>query len=162
MVSQAEYLATVYRPDREYVNGQLSERNLGEYDHANLQTAIADFLRSRQKALGITTLVEQRVLVKEGSYRVPDICLLDRGHAIEQIVRIAPLLVIEILSPRDMVYHVQDRIDDYLQMGVPEVWVIDPQSLRTGIYFGHEAKEARDGELNWRGTKLRLAEWQEE
>ncbi|GAB4415650.1 MAG: hypothetical protein OHK0021_22370 [Bryobacter sp.] len=41
MVSEAEYLATVYRPNREYGNGQLLERNLGEYDHANLQTAIA-------------------------------------------------------------------------------------------------------------------------
>ncbi|MDX2266987.1 MAG: Uma2 family endonuclease [Bryobacter sp.] len=113
MVSEAEYLATVYRPDREYVNGQLLERNLGEYDHANLQTAIA-------------------------------------------------ALVIEILSPRDTVYNVQDRIDDYLRRGVPEVWVIDPQSLRTWIYFGHEAKEARDGELHWRGTKLRLGDWRED
>jgi len=40
-IAAEEYLATSYRPDREPLDGQLTERNLGEYDHSNLQTGVA-------------------------------------------------------------------------------------------------------------------------
>ena len=33
MVPIAEYLTTEYDPDRDYVDGQLEERNLGEREH---------------------------------------------------------------------------------------------------------------------------------
>jgi hypothetical protein len=32
-----EYLHTSYHPDREYVDGDIQERNLGEKDHSKLQ-----------------------------------------------------------------------------------------------------------------------------
>jgi hypothetical protein len=41
LVSIQEYLNTSYRPDRDYVDGVVLERNFGEYDHARLQTEIA-------------------------------------------------------------------------------------------------------------------------
>jgi hypothetical protein len=37
LISIREYLSTSYRPDCDYVNGIIEERNLGEYDHARLQ-----------------------------------------------------------------------------------------------------------------------------
>ncbi|HWZ34412.1 MAG TPA: hypothetical protein VNX18_23900 [Bryobacteraceae bacterium] len=33
-ISVAEYLATSYRPDCDYIDGHIEERNLGEWDHA--------------------------------------------------------------------------------------------------------------------------------
>jgi hypothetical protein len=33
----SEYLVTTYRPDCDYVDGEVQERNLGEYDHARIQ-----------------------------------------------------------------------------------------------------------------------------
>ena len=33
-----EYLRTTYHPDRDYVDGEIQERNLGEREHARLQT----------------------------------------------------------------------------------------------------------------------------
>jgi hypothetical protein len=41
LMSLEEYLDTVYRPDREYVDGHLERRNLGEYDHGALQAELA-------------------------------------------------------------------------------------------------------------------------
>ncbi len=41
MVSVQEYIATSYRPDRDFVDGELQERNLGELEHSLLQGAIA-------------------------------------------------------------------------------------------------------------------------
>lgn len=35
-----EYLNTLYRPDCDYVNGEILERNLGEWDHNKLQNDV--------------------------------------------------------------------------------------------------------------------------
>jgi hypothetical protein len=37
LTSLAEYLSTTYHPDRDYVDGQLEERNDGEFEHAAIQ-----------------------------------------------------------------------------------------------------------------------------
>ena len=63
LVSIDEYLTTIYRPDCDYVDGMIEERNLGENDHANLQTILAIYLGERRKEWGIYVVVEQRVQV---------------------------------------------------------------------------------------------------
>jgi hypothetical protein len=40
-VSVEEYLGTTYDPDMEYVNGQLVERHVGEYDDSRLQSLVS-------------------------------------------------------------------------------------------------------------------------
>jgi hypothetical protein len=60
-ISVAEYLATSYRPDCDYIDGHIEERNLGEWDHANLQSAVVTYLRNRRKQWGIKAVVEQRM-----------------------------------------------------------------------------------------------------
>jgi hypothetical protein len=39
LISVEEYLNTSYRPDREYIDGALLERNVGERAHSRLQMA---------------------------------------------------------------------------------------------------------------------------
>ena len=36
-ISLQEYLDTPYRPDREYIDGEVRERNVGKWEHARLQ-----------------------------------------------------------------------------------------------------------------------------
>ncbi len=38
-----------------------------------------------------------------------------------------PFLCIDILSPEDRMTRIIQRIDDYLEMGVAYVWVLDPK-----------------------------------
>ncbi|WP_245632006.1 Uma2 family endonuclease [Edaphobacter aggregans] len=45
----------------------------------------------------------------------------------EQIVHSVPLVCIEILSREDRMSEMQERVDDYLDMGVRVVWLIDPR-----------------------------------
>ena len=43
-ISVEEYLKTSYRPDCDYVDGEVRERNFGEYDHSRPQMRLIMFL----------------------------------------------------------------------------------------------------------------------
>lgn len=47
LISVEEYLGTCYRPDREYLEGQVKERNLGEYNHARLESTLSHYFGVR-------------------------------------------------------------------------------------------------------------------
>ena len=125
LIPVEEYLATVYRPDCDYVDGEVMERNLGERDHGRLQLRLGAYFLARQTQWGTYAIVEQRVQVRPGKFRVPDICVI-LGSTNEQVLTRPPFLCVEILSPEDRVSRLQDRTDDYFAMGVPNVWVVDP------------------------------------
>jgi len=147
LVPVEEYLSTLYRPDRDFVDGVIEERNLGEKDHGRLQALLIGFLLALEKRLGIWVVSEQRMRVKANRYRVPDICVVVGPEPQEQIFTKPPFLCIEILSPEDRVMAVLDRIDDYLEFGVRYVWVVNPQSRKAWIYTPEGAREVKDGVL---------------
>lgn len=121
------YLTSVYRPDCDYVDGEVLERTLGEREHSYVQVALASYFFSRRKELGIEVYPEQRVQVKPRRYRIPDVCVV-LGGTKEKIFTTPPFLCVEILSPEDRMTRVWERIHDYFEMGVPNVWVIDPEN----------------------------------
>ena len=147
MISVAEYLSTSYRPDCEYLDGVVLERNLGEWDHSRLQLILGSQLRAQEKRLGIRAVTEQRVQVRSDRFRVPDVCAVLNSAPIEQILTRPPFLCIEILSKDDRMSEMQERIDDYLAFGSPYVWVIDPRTKRAFIYTSEGMREVRDGVL---------------
>jgi Uma2 family endonuclease len=147
LVPVEEYLSTVYRPDRDFVDGVIEERNLGEYDHGKLQAELIIYLGGLQKKLGFHVVSEQRMRVRPSRYRVPDICVVVGPEPQEQIFTKPPFLCIEILSPEDRVMAVLDRIDDYLELGVRYVWVVNPQSGKAWVYTAEGAREVKDGVL---------------
>ena len=126
----AEYLKTSYRPDREYVDGEILERKIGKWEHARVQALLAMWFGQHERAWGIQTATEWRTQVSETRVRIPDVVLVTRGSQPEVLVS-APLLVVEILSPDDSYSDTQTRANDYTAMGVETIWIIDPQT-RTG------------------------------
>ncbi|MFO1092859.1 MAG: Uma2 family endonuclease [Planctomycetaceae bacterium] len=50
----------------------------------------------------------------------------------------APLQAVEILSPSDMLEHIQEKVSDYLTAGVPLVWIVDPH-FRTVVVHRPDA-----------------------
>jgi len=129
LVSIREYLSTSYRPDCDYVDGVVVERNLGQYDHARLQGAVFLFFEVRRKQWGLRAVPEQRVQVSATRFRVPDVCVV-KGEPTEQIFRTPPFICIEILSPEDRLSEMQQRVQDYLTFGVPYVWILDPATRK--------------------------------
>src|SRR5579863_3232843 len=97
LISVEEYLATSYRPDCDYVDGEVVERNLGEWDHSSLQGAILVYLSNRYRKDGFIAVPEQRVQVKPTRFRIPDVCVV-LAEPGEQILRKPPFLCIEVLS----------------------------------------------------------------
>ena len=147
LVSVAEYLHTVYRPDCDYVDGVIVERNVGEKEHSKAQQELLFYFRERRRQWGIFVIQEQRVQVSRHRYRIPDVCVVLGAEPDEQIFTTPPFLCVEILSPEDRVSRMQERIDDYLRFGVRFVWLIDPYQKRAWIYTQDEIREVRDGLL---------------
>ena len=147
----SEYLETSYRPDREYVDGELRERNVGKWEHARVQWLLALWFGSRERQWGIIGSTEQRVRVAENRVRVPDLVVLTAG-AQPDVLTDPPLLVIEILSPEDSYSDTQERAQDYRAMGVETVWIIDPKTRTGRMCCGAEWIEAE--RLEVRGTPL--------
>jgi Uma2 family endonuclease len=160
LISVEEYLNTSYRPDVEYVDGEIQERNLGEFDHGDLQTAIGTLLRNRQQEWAIRVVVETRVQVAQTRFRVPDVCVLAAGLERERIIRRAPLLCIEVLSPCDRLNAMRKRVQDFLDMGVAEVWIFDPKTRTAYVCSGDlttPMTELQSGPLRLHGTPIEMA-----
>ena len=144
MIPVEEYLRTCYRPDCDYVDGQVLERNVGELEHSDLQSELISYLRARRKRWGVRAFAEMRVRVAERRYRIPDICGMLEPVAKEPIFTTAPVFCIEILSREDRWTRVRARIDDFLAMGVRCVWAIDPIARRARRCVADGEREVRD------------------
>lgn len=150
-IPMAAYLETTFRPDREYLDGELRERNVGKWEHARVQWLLAHWFGNHEKEWGITGSTEQRVRVSENRVRIPDLVVLTAGPQ-PDVLTDPPMLVIEILSPDDTYSDTQERTQDYRAMGVETVWIVDPK-IRTGrMCIGTEWIEAT--RLEVKGTPL--------
>lgn len=127
MIPVEVYLTSVYRPDCDYVDGEVLERNLGGRDHGRLQLKLGAYFLARQAQWNTYAIVEQRVQVRLGKFRIPDVCVI-LGSTNEQVLTTPPFLCIEVLSPEDRMTRVWERIHDYFEMGVPNVWIVDPEN----------------------------------
>ncbi|MFN0171609.1 MAG: Uma2 family endonuclease [Bryobacteraceae bacterium] len=146
LISIEEYLASAYDPDCDYVDGVIEERNLGENDHAFVQTRLAIYVGTHERVWGCYVAVEQRVQVSPTRFRVPDVCIVAGARPKERIFQAPPLACIEVLSPEDRMSRVQEKLNDYLSFGVRYVWLIDPETRRAFRWTEegmHEVKELR-------------------
>jgi Uma2 family endonuclease len=123
----SEYLDTIYHPDREYVDGELRERNVGKWEHARIQWLLTGWFLNHEREWHLIGSTEQRLRVSPTRIRIPDLVVLRPGPQPDILVE-PPLLIIEILSPDDTYWDLQERCQDYIQMGVETVWIIDPKT----------------------------------
>ncbi len=141
LVPLETYLHTAYRPDCDYIDGELKERNMGEKDHARLQKLILLFFSKLEDQGVAMVFPELRVQVTPTRFRVPDLTVLRADAPDEQIITHPPLIVIEILSPDDSLMSMGVRIADYLNFGISNVWIVDPSDrmgyvCRSGSFRG--------------------------
>jgi Uma2 family endonuclease len=128
-VSLDEYLkkSGLYEPDAEYVDGEIQERPMGEFEHALWQKAIVKWFDAHELEWNIRVLQEYRVQVSSTNFRVPDVVVFERALPRERILTSAPLAVFEVLSPEDTVTRMLRKLTDYEAMGVPAIFLVYPE-----------------------------------
>ncbi len=154
LISVEEYLRTSYEPDAEYVDGVIEERPMGEGKHSAWQITLGAFFFVRSREWNIRVRPKLRTQTSERRYRVPDLAILTPEAAEAPIATIPPLISIEILSPEDRISRLLVRLADFEAMGVPAIYVVDPQDgtlLRfKGSMLGADARILlRDRGIAW-------------
>lgn len=79
------------------------------------------------------------ILLPNGNVRSPDVCIVRRerlpgGESPEGFLELIPDLAVEVLSPNDRMRQVADKIGEFLECGVPLVWLVDPESRTVTVY----------------------------
>lgn len=141
LVTLEEYLSTSYDPDREYVDGHLIQRNVGTRKHSFLQLNIAIALQAQ----GLRTYPELRFQVKKNRFRIPDVLALAPGQKLrEEYLRDTPYIVVEILSPDDRAIDMNEKLRDYIDNSVPNIWLIDPPAQTLTVHEPGKSRTVSD------------------
>ena len=133
LISLEEYLSTSYSPDKEYCDGVLVERNVGDNAHARLQALLAAYLIERRKQWRIAVYTELRIRVRTNWYPLPDVCVYTLPAPQERFPSQPPLLWVEILSQDDRMVDVWNKAHELIENGVPNVWIINPNTLESEL-----------------------------
>ena len=156
----------------ELVDGQLLEREMGQKSDA-IAALLIYFLNQfvRERRLGL-------VNGGQGSYqifpddpnkvRIPDVSFTRRdrlpgGTPADGHSRVAPDLVVEVISPNDTIRKLDLKIADFLAAGVPLIWVVYPDTQtvqvirRDGSGVRLKVGDAIDGEDVLPGFRCEVA-----
>jgi len=98
-----------------------------------------------------------RLRLSASRFRIPDTCVISRDQPLEPVFTVPPLLCIEVLSKDDTLRSMQERIDDYLIFGVPNVWLLDPVARRAYICSRTAPREPEDNVLRASGSAIEIS-----
>lgn len=151
-----EYLSTSWSPDREFVEGRIEERNLGEKEHSIIQRYLTVLFALKRAEWGVEVFPELRTQIAARNFRVPDVLVVRAGEAFERYITRPPLIAVEILSPEDRLSAMQDRAAQYLRFGIENIWIIDPETRMAYRYTSAGLEEVHTGELAVPETPIRV------
>ncbi len=151
-----EYLRTSWSPDREFVDGRIEERNLGEKEHSILQRYLTFLFMLKRDEWGVEVFPELRTQTQATRFRVPDVLVIRSSDAFERYITRPPLIAIEILSPEDTLAAMRAKAAEYRGFGVEHIWIIDPEPRLVYRYTGTGLEEAKAGDLTVPGTPIRV------
>ncbi len=155
--SAREYLRTSWSPDREFVDGRIEERNLGEKEHSILQRYLTVLFAIKRDEWGVEVFPELRTQTAANRFRVPDVLVMRAGQKFDRYLTQPPLIAIEILSPEDSLRAIQAKAAEYRRFGIENIWIIDPEPRIAYCYSDSALEEVRTGDLSVPGTSIRVA-----
>jgi Uma2 family endonuclease len=133
-VTYEEWLAMPQVEDavEEVVNGEIRIMPPPKWNHAQIVEALRDLIGKQVDTKLIRVVVNPFGLIirqKPLTSRVPDLAVFERSTIIERdgYVHSAPQLAVKVLSHANSRREQEEKLADYAEIGVPEVWVIAPQ-----------------------------------
>jgi Uma2 family endonuclease len=121
----------------EYVNGHVLEKPVS-IESSMIAAVVSRILGNVAKRTDSAWVFDssmgyQCFADEPGRFRKPDVSVV-RGERMVGIdpksgfFRIPPDLAVEVLSPNDLAYDINEKVEDYLRNGVATVWIIDPNT----------------------------------
>jgi len=153
-ISIEDYLHTTYRPDCDYLDGEIEERNVGEKEHSITQAFFIKWFAAFEEQWNLEACPEIRMRAAATRVRIADIAIVPVDIPYEAVLSKPPAAVIEVLSPEDRVSRYQERLDDYRRMEVQHVWVVDP--MRSKAYDCSAADWQPVDEFKIAGTEVSI------
>jgi Uma2 family endonuclease len=151
-----EYLSTSWSPDREFVDGRIEERNLGEKEHSLIQRYLTFLFMLKRAEWGVEVFPELRTQTAARNFRVPDVLVVRKGDSFERYITRPPLIAVEILSPEDTLRAMQCKAAEYRSFGIENIWIIDPEPRLAYRYASAGLEEVHSGELTVPETPIRV------
>lgn len=152
-----EYLHTSWSPDREFVDGRIEERNLGEKEHSIIQGYLTFLFMLKRAEWAVEVFPELRTQTQSRRFRVPDVLVTRADDKFERYITRPPLIAIEILSPEDTLTAMREKAAEYRSFGIEHIWIIDPEPRMAYRYAESALEEVSSGELTVPGTAIRVA-----
>jgi Uma2 family endonuclease len=152
-----QYRSVIFRPDAHFVDGQIIPRNLGNYTHGHAIGVLIGALHGPCKELRLQSCISLRLQTSRTRVRVCDFVVLNADVPYEPVPTVPPLLCIEVLSPDQDPDTELDVLADYLAMGVPNIWLIDPVACAAYTFEAGALREADPKNLTIPNTQIGLA-----
>jgi Uma2 family endonuclease len=149
LISAAEFLELANTPEfadksLELVEGVLviMSRPGAEHGFTQGETYLHIRLFVGEHDLGYVTVESGYILFTSidgrDTVRGPDVAFVAKERLPnglpEGYIHFAPDLAVEIVSPNDVLYEIEDKVDEYLRSGTKQVWVISPRSKTVIVY----------------------------
>lgn len=127
------------------IEGVLHLSPSGFFDHGNCQTNFATELSVflRLNPVGKLTLETDVFLPDGGDVLRPDISFIlnENSNIIKGYIHGVPDLICEVLSPSTKNRDLGVKADRYLQNGVREYWILDPQNKTIEVWKNQNRKD---------------------
>jgi Uma2 family endonuclease len=153
LISVEEYLNTSYDPDMEYVDGVLVETNVGDLAHSAAQRNVV--VAFANKYPETRSYPEVRSRTRKTRFRLPDVAVA-LGPRGGRYLAEAPFIAIEILSEDDRMTRVIEKLKEYAEWGVPNIWVFDPRTRRMFVFQGNALLELEGDVIATESPRLEL------
>ena len=100
----------------------------------------------RLRHLHLYVWPEQRLRTSPNRIRIPDVCVTLEDPGID-VFEAPPLVCVEILSPRDELSNVLEKLEEYAAPGVAHIWIVDPRRRKAFAYSSGRLEEVTGSEL---------------
>ena len=124
----------------EVVNGEIRIMPAPKWEHSEIVDnlweqfmAQVDRRETKVKASQFALIIRREPLTTT----IPDLAIFERRTIVEQdgYIHSAPQLVVEVLSPANRRREREEKLADYAELGVSEVWVVAPQGLTVEVLY---------------------------
>lgn len=156
---------------KELVRGRVVREPPAGFEHGGLAAHIAYRLREFvvREDLGMVVGAETGFILFEDppTVRAPDAAFVARERLPDDrtgFARLAPDLVVEVVSPSNTMPEIHDKVRDFLDAGTRIVWVIEPRRRTVMVYRSRDDirlltdEDTLDGGDVLVGFRLRIAE----